>query len=155
MFCSDRTNIIYGWFCWTGTVVQWARGSHGNSVSNHSKSAFLFFPFITWFIHCWKDFPHRLTLITFLRTCDWILPFPLCFPNLIINHNLQMKTLSACTTPTEKQMITVHFPKHRQKIPFSMHFIHVITITLCVQLLTDVTYQVWFKYFSAATKWTQ
>lgn len=99
-------------------------GAAMETLSVITQRVHFFFPFITWFIHCWKDFPHRLTLITFLRTCDWILPFPLCFQNLIINHNFEMKILSACTTPTGKRMITVHFPKHRQKIPFSMQFIH-------------------------------
>lgn len=62
---NDSTNIISVWFWWTETIAQWARSSHGNSVSNHSKSALCSFPFITWLIYCCKDFPQWLPFNNF------------------------------------------------------------------------------------------
>lgn len=83
---------------------------------------------------CLKDFPHRSTVITlFWGTCDLILPFQLSFPNLI-NHNLQMKVLSGCSTPAAGG---ITFPTDKKENPLqrgiNSYFIH------CIQLLVAIS----------------
>ena len=143
MFWTDSTNVFSGCFRRTGTVrLQWAWSGRGNSVSDNSKSAFLF-PFITCYIYLLGRFSASINFNNFVLRNMW-LNFAVSTPALpnLINRNLQMKIPSGCPTRAEERWAGRYseFPTDKTENPLQRAIkSYVVSISHWIRLLAAIS----------------